>query len=109
MKISLTLGVLLTMATAHASLAIADPVSDCRAAMAVRPMPPVAGSAIANPGGWGDVYVRAIQGSEQRRAAIALCETDPYAHLKPLPWEGAPVARSPGAVCFVQGAVLVCP
>lgn len=90
-------------------VALADPVADCQRAMAVRPMPVATGPAL-----WGDMIARARQADDMRRAAVALCETDPYAHLKPLPWERSAPVESHGAVCFVQsqvggGSVVVCP
>ena len=85
-----------------AGAALSDPIGECQRAMALRPMPPVTDVAT------GGLYAYLIQADQQRRAALALCLTDPYAHLKPLPWErGAP---QPQPICFAQpGGVMVCP
>lgn len=89
--------------------ALAGQVDDCRRAMSVRPMQPSPRN-----GGWGDLYAGQMRDNLARQAAMDLCYSDPWAHLKPLPWE-VPVAPGPsGGVCFVQpqaggGSVVICP
>jgi hypothetical protein len=81
----------------------ADPVLTCKRAMALRPITTRGDAGV---GGW-------MMMMNAQRAAMALCETDPQAHLKPLPWEGeqASAQRQPQpVVCFAQpGGVVVCP
>ena len=90
--------------------ALAGQVDDCRRAMSMRPM-----QASPRNGGWGDLYAGQMRDNQARQAAMDLCYSDPWAHLKPLPWEGR-AAPPPGAgqVCFVQpqaggGSVVICP
>jgi hypothetical protein len=83
--------------------AVDDPVLTCKRAMALRP---IVTRGDAGVGG-------AMWMLNARSAAMALCESDPQAHLKPLPWEGeqASAQRQPQpVVCFAQpGGVVVCP
>ena len=78
-----------------------DPVLTCKRAMALRPITTRGDAGV---GGW-------MMMMNAQRAAMALCESDPQAHLKPLPWEGAPEPSQPQpVVCFAQpGGVVVCP
>lgn len=95
----LTLGaaLLTLMATAHA-----DPVSDCQEAMRVRPMGPAPGVPAWSP-------AAPIAALNARIAAVRLCESDPYAHLRPLPWEtAAPVARAPMTCTDMGNGTVVC-
>ena len=96
-KILMLSAVLTLSATAHA-----DPTSDCQQAMRWRPLntPPRTPM---------ELTIALMQGDPYRRAAIALCDSDPYAHLKPLPWETAtPVARAPVTCMNMGNGMTVC-
>jgi len=91
----LMLSVVLTLsATAHA-----DPTSDCQQAMRWRQLntPPRTPM---------ELTIALMQGDPYRRAAIALCDADPYAHLKPLPWEVARTTPAP-VLCMNVGPGMV--
>ena len=80
--------------------AVDDPVLTCKRAMALRPITTRGDAGV---GGW-------MMMMNAQRAAMALCESDPQAHLKPLPWEGGETAQRQPVVCFAQpGGVVVCP
>jgi hypothetical protein len=80
-----------------------DPVLTCKRAMALRPI-----TTRGDAGVGGAMWML-----NARSAAMALCESDPQAHLRPLPWEGeqASAQRQPQpVVCFAQpGGIVVCP